>query len=107
MNAGIGGERTRGDHREVADQLYAFYATGRDLRRLVAIVGEASLSESDRRFLVFADRFESEFVSQGERRSVEETLDAGWALFEPFTDDELKRISPSTIETHRHGTDRT
>jgi V/A-type H+-transporting ATPase subunit B len=101
MNAGIGEGHTRADHRQVADQLYAFYAAGRDLRRLVAIVGEASLSDSDRRSLAFADAFEERFVSQDQPRTVNETLDTGWRLFAPFSDDELKRISPDTIEAHR------
>src|SRR5690606_16198884 len=86
MNAGIGAGKTRADHRQLADQLYAFYAEGRDLRRLVAIIGEASLSDEDRRFLTFADQFEREFVAQPERRSIEETLEAGWRVLAPFPD---------------------
>jgi len=102
MNAGTGPGLTREDHRGVADQLYAFYAQGRDLRRLVAIVGEASLSDDDRRALRFADRFEHEFVHQGvERRSVDETLDAAWALFDEYDDAELTRIPEAFIEAHR------
>ena len=65
MNAGIGAGKTRADHRAVADQLYALYAQGRDLRRLVAIIGEAALAADDRRVLAFADRFEAEFIGQG------------------------------------------
>src|SRR5205809_2406792 len=60
MNAGIGKDKTREDHRGVADQLYSALARGRDLRRLVSIVGEAALSETDRRYLVFGDAFEHE-----------------------------------------------
>jgi V/A-type H+/Na+-transporting ATPase subunit B len=101
MNAGIGAGKTRDDHRQLADQLYAFYAEGRDLRRLVAIIGEASLSDEDRRYLTFADQFEKEFVSQPERRSIEETLDAGWRVLAPFPESSLKRISPETIARHR------
>jgi len=101
MNAGIGAGKTRADHRQLADQLYAFYAEGRDLRRLVAIIGEASLSDEDRRFLTFADQFEREFVAQPERRSIEETLEAGWRVLAPFPDASLKRISPETIAAHR------
>jgi V/A-type H+-transporting ATPase subunit B len=101
MNAGIGKGRTREDHREVADQLYAFYAAGRDLRQLVAIVGEASLSDEDRRLLAFADAFEGEFVTQTDRRSVAVSLDVGWRLLEPFDDDELKRIGTGTIAAAR------
>jgi len=102
MNAGTGPGLTREDHRGVADQLYAFYAQGRDLRRLVAIVGEASLGEDDLRALRFADRFEHEFLHQGdERRTVEETLDAAWALFDEYEDRELTRIAPEHIATYR------
>ncbi|MEA1904145.1 MAG: V-type ATP synthase subunit B [Actinomycetota bacterium] len=101
MNAGIGEGKTRDDHRQLADQLYAFYAEGTDLRRLVAIIGEASLSDQDRRYLEFADDFENHYVSQSWRRSIEETLAAGWQVLEPFEDAALKRISPDVIERHR------
>jgi len=102
MNAGIGPGKTRDDHRAVADQVYAFLARGREVRRLVAIVGEASLSADDRRFLAFADEFERRFVHQGaERRTIEETLDLGWSLLAGFAPDELKRIDPALIARYR------
>ncbi len=102
MNAGIGAGKTRADHRQVADQLYAFYAQGRDLRKLVAIIGETALSDSDRRFLAFADDFEQRFVhQQGVARTVAETLDVAWTLLAPFAAAELKRIRPETIAAHR------
>lgn len=102
MNAGIGPSKTREDHRQVADQLYAFYATGRDLRRLVAIIGEAALSENDRRLLAFGDDFEKRFIGQGtDSRSIAETLDLAWDMLAPFADEELKRIHPETIAAHR------
>jgi len=101
MNAGIGEGKTRRDHRQLADQLYAFYAEGRDLRRLVAIIGEASLSDQDRRYLEFADRFEHEFIAQSWRRSIEETLSMGWQVLEPFDEASLKRISPEVIRAYR------
>ena len=104
MNAGIGEGKTRADHRAVADQLYALYAQGRDLRRLVAIIGEAALSADDRRVLAFADRFEAEFVGQatGVNRSVEETLALAWDLLAPMPAETLKRIPQKYIETY-HG----
>ena len=68
MNAGIGPGKTREDHRAVADQLYAALARGRDLRRLVSIIGEAALSERDRSYLGFAHDFEHGFVHQGGQR---------------------------------------
>ena len=106
MNAGIGAGKTRSDHREIADQLYAFYAQGRDLRQLVAIIGEAALSAEDRRSLAFADDFEERFINQGSAdRSLKETLDLAWELLSPYGDDELKRIHPEAIRAHRAGTD--
>ena len=104
MNAGIGADKTRSDHRQVADQLYAFYAEGRDLRKLVAIIGEAALSEQDRRSLAFADDFERRFIHQGgASRAVEETLDLAWSLLDPFAAADLKRIHPDSIAARRAG----
>ncbi len=96
MNLGIGAEKTREDHKQVSDQLYAFYAEGRDLRGLVAIVGEESLSERDRRLLKFASGFEDNFVRQAKTkdRSIAETLDIGWKLLSEIPENELSRISP-------------
>ena len=75
MNDGIGKGRTREDHSNVKDQLLASYANGVDLRRLVAIIGEAALSEEDRQRLAFAERFEQEFISQEQtNRPIEETF---------------------------------
>jgi V/A-type H+-transporting ATPase subunit B len=101
MNAGIGKDKTRADHRQLADQLYSLYAEGRDLRRLVAIIGEASLSDQDRSYLRFADRFEEEFVTQDRHRTVAETLDTAWDVLDDFADEALKRISPEVVEAFR------
>jgi len=102
MNLGIGPGKTREDHRNVADQLYASYAYGRDLRRLVAIVGEEALSELDRNYLKFADHFEKRFISQGNvERSIETTLQVAWELFSLLPDDELKRIKQEYIDKYR------
>jgi V/A-type H+-transporting ATPase subunit B len=101
MNAAIGEGRTRADHRAVADQLYSLYAEGCDLRRLVAIIGEAALSAEDRHILDFAKRFEAEFISQGEQnRDVLETLDLAWVLLSTIAPEALKRISPELMETY-------
>ena len=96
MNLGIGPTRTREDHKQVSDQLYAAYAEGKDLRGLVAIVGEEALSERDKRFLRFAAEFEDKFVRQrkDEDRSIAETLDMGWKLLGILPQNELTRISP-------------
>ena len=102
MNAGIGEGKTRADHRSIADQLYALYAEGRDLRRLVAIIGEAALSVDDRRVLDFAERFEDGFVGQGMLgRDVTETLGIAWELLVPMPDELLKRIPRELIEKYR------
>ncbi|MFH1722654.1 MAG: V-type ATP synthase subunit B [Candidatus Altiarchaeota archaeon] len=102
MNQGIGENRTREDHQEVSNQLYAAYAEGRDLRDLVAVVGEEALSERDHKFLAFGNRFEAEFVNQGkdENRTIEETLDLGWELLAILPSRDLKRIRPEFIEKY-------
>ena len=96
MNLGIGPGKTREDHKQVSDQLYAAYAEGRDLRGLVAIVGEEALSERDRKYLKFAEDFETKFVQQkrDEDRSIIETLDLGWKLLGILPENELTRIDP-------------
>jgi V/A-type H+-transporting ATPase subunit B len=101
MNEGIGTGKTRADHRPVADQLYALYAEGRDLRRLVAIIGEAALSAEDRQVLNFAKRFEAVFINQKMiNREIAETLDAAWALLSPLPAEVLKRIPKEFIEQY-------
>ncbi|MFU8891734.1 MAG: V-type ATP synthase subunit B [Anaerosomatales bacterium] len=93
MNLGIGEGKTREDHREVANQLYAAYAQGRDLRKLVAIVGEEALSDNDRSYLRFADEFEKRIVGQGEEgRTIEDTLGISWELMAGLPMAELKRV---------------
>ena len=102
MNLGIGKERTREDHRGVADQLYAAYATGRDLRSLAAVVGQEALSETDRQYLSFADTFEQRFIKQGhdEDRTIAQTLDLGWELLSVLPESELKRVKKEHIEKY-------
>jgi V/A-type H+-transporting ATPase subunit B len=103
MNLGIGEGKTREDHRAVANQLYAAYAQGRDLRRLVAIVGEEALSDTDRRYLRFADDFEKDIVGQGEEgRSIEETLTISWELLAGLPMGELKRVRDFIPKYHPH-----
>jgi V/A-type H+-transporting ATPase subunit B len=99
MNAGIGSEKTRPEHRAVADQLYALYARGRELRNLVAVIGEAALSEPERRVLQFAHRFEHELVHQGaERRSLEESFALAWRLLGMLPREELVRIGSDVLD---------
>ncbi len=102
MSEGIGEGRTREDHHGVSNQLYAAYAEGRDMRDLVAVVGEEALTDRDRRYLEFADEFEKRFVTQGkqEDRSIEETLDLGWELLSMLPEGELKRIDEHIIRKY-------
>ena len=102
MNLGIGKGKTREDHRGVADQLYAAYAEGRDLRALSAGVGEEALTPTDKKYLKFADSFEKEFIAQGkyEDRSIETTLETGWRLLSVLPETELKRIKKEFIEKY-------
>ena len=107
MNAGIGAGKTRADHRQVADQLYALYATSCDVRRLMAIVGETALSEEDRRSLAFARRFEQEFIHQGQsNRPIEATLAQAWELLGMLPRRELKRLTPEFVAQYYPQTER-
>ena len=81
--------------------MYAAYAQGRDLRKLVAIVGEEALSDVDRSYLRFADQFEERIVGQGdEGRTIEETLDIGWELMAGLPMSELKRVRDFVDKYH-------
>ncbi|MFH1449969.1 MAG: V-type ATP synthase subunit B, partial [bacterium] len=101
MNNGIGTDKTREDHRQLANQLYACYAEGCDIRKLVAIVGEEALNESDRKYLKFAKDFEEKMLSQGNaNRDIEETLDLGWKLLSIFKKSELIRINKDLLSSY-------
>lgn len=103
MNAGIGAGKTRPDHRSVADQLYALYAEGRDLRRLVAIIGEAALSADDRRVLELAKNFEEDFIGQGPvDRDILESLRIAWELLAQMPAKVLKRIPQDYLDQYHH-----
>lgn len=105
MNNGIGKGKTRADHKELADQLFSSYARGINLRRLVAITGEDALTETDKKYLRFADNFERKFINQGQNeRSIEETLNIGWALLSDLPSSELKRIRKEYIDTYHNKT---
>jgi len=99
---GIGEGFTRGDHGDVSDQLYAFYAEGQSLRDLVAIVGEDALSEKDEKILKFTNMFEKHFVDQGNRenRTIEESLELAWDLLSLVPRKELTKIDPEMREEH-------
>ena len=102
MNAGIGDKKTREDHKQVSDQLYAGYAEGNDLRGLVAIVGKEALSDRDQKLLEFADEFEERFVTQDreENRSIEDTLEIGWDMLSKLPESALTRIDRKTLEKY-------
>lgn len=108
MNLGIGEGKgkTREDHKQVSDQMYANYAEGRDLRGLVAIVGEEALSDRDKKLLRFAEDFENQFVKQSrtEDRTIAQTLNLGWKLLGRFEKRELTRISPALKEKYHKET---
>ncbi len=97
---GSGEGKTRDDHKSVSEQCYAFYAEGRDLRGLVAIVGEEALADRERSILHFAQAFEDQFVTQprSENRTIAKTLDVAWDLFSKMPDKEITRINAKLKE---------
>ncbi|MBY6287297.1 V-type ATP synthase subunit B [Nanohaloarchaea archaeon H12] len=99
---GTGEGYTRKDHGDVADQIYALYAEGENLRDLVSIVGEDALSDRDEKILEFTNRFEEKFVNQGwqENRSIEDSLDLAWELLEIVPREELTRIDSEMLDNH-------
>jgi V/A-type H+-transporting ATPase subunit B len=99
---GIGSNKTREDHSDVLNQLFAAYARGKEAKELAVILGEAALSEEDKVFVKFQDDFERNFVNQGEYtdRSIEETLTIGWRLLSMVPKQELKRIKEKFIEKY-------
>ncbi len=99
---GIGKGKTREDHADTMNQLFAAYARGKQAKELAVILGEAALSDTDKLFAKFADEFEKRYVSQGENedRSIAETLNLGWELLTILPKAELKRIRDEYIEKY-------
>ena len=99
---GIGATKTREDHADVSNQLFACYAKGKEAKELSIILGEAALSDLDKLYLKFSDRFENEFLRQGgyEIRDIHKTLDIGWELLRMLPSTELKRIRPEFIKAY-------
>lgn len=99
---GIGDGKTREDHADTMNQLFAAYAAGKEAKELQVILGESALSESDKAFAKFADEFENRYVSQGyaTNRTIVETLDLGWDLLKILPRTELKRIKDKYIEKY-------
>ncbi|MFC2004373.1 V-type ATP synthase subunit B [Chloroflexota bacterium] len=102
MKEGIGPGKTREDHNNVFMQLYSAYAEGNDLREISAIIGAEALGEREKTYLTYADRFEREFISQGEdeKRKVEDTLDIGWKLLSALPEEDLKLVSEEFIKKY-------
>jgi V/A-type H+-transporting ATPase subunit B len=96
---GIGEGKTREDHADLYNQLYAAYARGKEAQELATILGEAALSAEDRKYMAYANDFEARYISQGyyENRTIVQTLDLGWELLSVFEDTELKRIDTDLI----------
>ncbi len=99
---GIGSGKTREDHADTMNQLFAAYARGKECLELVTILGEAALTEVDLMYAKFSQAFEKEYVSQGydTDRTIEETLDIGWKLLAMLPKSELKRIKDEYIEKY-------
>ncbi len=99
---GIGEGKTRADHANTMNQLFAAYARGKDAKELMVILGEAALTDIDKLYAKFADEFETRYVSQGYTtdRSIEETLDLGWELLRILPRTELKRIKKEFLDKY-------
>lgn len=99
---GIGDGKTREDHADTMNQLFAAYARGKEALELMTILGEAALSEVDLMYAKFSQEFEQKYVSQGydTDRTIEETLDIGWELLKILPKSELKRIDDEYIEKY-------
>ena len=99
---GIGKGKTRADHADTMNQLFAAYARGKDCKELMTILGEAALSDVDLLYAKFADEFEKQYVNQGYTtdRSIEETLDIGWKLLRILPRSELKRIRDEYLDEY-------
>ncbi|GAA0179187.1 V-type ATP synthase subunit B [Clostridium sediminicola] len=99
---GIGKEKTREDHADTMNQLFAAYAQGKQAKELAVILGESALSDADKAFAKFAEAFENQYVAQGfeANRSIEETLSLGWELLSILPRTELKRIRDEYLEKY-------
>lgn len=99
---GIGVGKTREDHADTMNQLFSVYARGKEAKELSTILGEAALTEIDKKYAHFADEFEKKYVSQGfnTNRSINETLDIGWELLRLLPRNELKRIKDKFLDMY-------
>ncbi len=99
---GIGKGKTREDHADTMNQLFAAYSRGKDAKELMAILGESALSDVDLIYAKFADEFEKVYVSQGFQtdRTIEQTLETGWSLLRMLPKSELKRIRDEYLDKY-------
>ena len=99
---GVGEGKTREDHAPTMNQLFSAYASGKEARELMTILGESALTDTDLKFAKFADEFETRYVSQGfdTDRSITETLDLGWELLRLLPREELKRIKGDMVDKY-------
>ncbi|MCP4717659.1 MAG: V-type ATP synthase subunit B [Deltaproteobacteria bacterium] len=102
MKDGIGEDRTRKDHAQVAAQLFASYAKVKRIRSLAAIVGEEEMSTLDKTYLRFGTFFEERFLRQGydENRPIDTTLNIGWEILATLPEEELYRIDQEDIQKY-------
>lgn len=102
MKDGVGDKMTREDHANVSSQLFAAYSKVKSIRNLASIIGEEELSTLDKHYLKFGERFENEFLSQGEYedRTIERTLEIGWSVLKELPKEELFRIKSEFIEKY-------
>jgi V-type H+-transporting ATPase subunit B len=100
MKSAIGERRTRKDHGDVSNQLYAKYAIGRDAAAMKAVVGEEALSSEDKLSLEFLEKFEKTFISQSayESRTIHESLDLAWSLLRIYPKELLNRIPAKILD---------
>ena len=105
MKDGIGAGKTRSDHPNLANQLYAAYAHVQDVRALASIIGSEELSKVDKSYLNFGNEFERRFVGQAtnEDRSIEDTLELGWGILSLLPESELQRVSREELQRHYRG----
>ncbi len=102
MKDGIGEGYTRGDHWDVANQLFAAYANVQDIKALSSVIGEDELTEIDKRYMEFGKQFEERFIAQGkeEARTILQTLDLAWELLKILPREELNRIDTKTLDQY-------
>ncbi|HLR88285.1 MAG TPA: V-type ATP synthase subunit B [Atopostipes sp.] len=99
---GIGEGKTREDHAPTMNQIFSAYAEGKEAKELSVVLGEAALTESDKRYVEFTDRFEQEYVDQGNytNRTIEESLDFGWELLRILPRVDLTRIRDEMLNKY-------